>query len=34
LLNRVIRKILSHTVGVLLNIKMNVEPLKLRLLIN
>ena len=34
LMNRIIRKILSHTVGLLLNIKMNVEPLKLRLLVN
>jgi len=34
LMNRIIRKILSHTVGVLLNIKMNIEPLKLRLLVN
>lgn len=34
LLNRIIRKILSHTISVLLNIKMNIEPLKLRLLVN
>jgi len=34
LMNRIIRKILSHTIGVLINIRMNVEPLKLRLLIN
>lgn len=34
LLNRIIRKILSHTLGVLLNRKMNVDPLKLRLLVN
>jgi IS5 family transposase len=34
LLNRIIRKILSHAIGVLLNVKMNNEPLKLRLLVN
>ena len=34
LMNRIIRKILSHTVCVLLNIKKNIEPLKLRLLVN
>jgi len=34
LINRIIRKILSHTISVLLNIKMNIEPLKLRLLVN
>jgi IS5 family transposase len=34
LMNRIIRKILSHTISVLLNIKMNIEPLKLRLLVN
>ena len=34
LLNRIIRKILSHTISVLLNIKMNIEPLRLRLLVN
>jgi len=33
LINRIIRKILSHTVCVLLNIKMNIDPLKLRLLV-
>jgi hypothetical protein len=33
LMNRIIRKILSHTVSVLMNIKMNIEPLKLRLLV-
>ena len=34
LMNRIIRKILSHTVSVLMNIRMNIEPLKLRLLVN
>jgi IS5 family transposase len=34
LLNRIIRKILSHTVGIVLNMKMNIQPLKLRLLVN
>jgi IS5 family transposase len=34
LMNRIIRKILSHTICVLINIKMNIEPLKLRLLVN
>lgn len=34
LMNRIIRKILSHTISVLLNIKMNIEPLRLRLLVN
>ena len=34
LMNRIIRKILSHTVSVVLNIRMNVDPLKLRLLVN
>lgn len=34
LMNRIIRKILSHTICVLLNIKMNIDPLKLRLLVN
>jgi hypothetical protein len=34
LMNRIIRKILSHTVCVLMNIKMNNDPLKLRLLVN
>jgi hypothetical protein len=34
LLNRIIHKILSHTVCVVLNIKMNIDPLKLRLLVN
>lgn len=34
LMNRIIRKILSHTIAVLLNLKMNIEPLKLRLLVN
>jgi len=34
LMNRIIRKILSHTISVLMNIKMNIEPLKLRLLVN
>jgi len=34
LMNRIIRKILSHTVSVLLNIKMSIEPLKLRLLVS
>jgi hypothetical protein len=34
LLNRIIRKILSHTVGVVLNMKMNIQPLKIRLLVN
>ena len=34
LMNRIIRKILSHTISVLINIRMNVEPLKLRLLVN
>ena len=34
LMNRIIRKILSHTISILLNIKMNIEPLKLRLLVN
>ena len=34
LLNRIIRKILSHTISVLLNLKLNIEPLKLRLLVN
>ena len=34
LMNRIIRKILSHTICVLMNIKMNIEPLKLRLLVN
>jgi len=34
LLNRIIRKILSHTIGVLSNLKMNIDPLKLRLLVN
>lgn len=34
LLNRIIRKILSHTICVLLNLKIHVDPLKLRLLVN
>jgi len=34
LLNRITRKILSHTIGVLSNLRMNIEPLKLRLLVN
>lgn len=34
LMNRIIRKILSHTIGVLINMKLNIEPLKLRLLVN
>ena len=34
LLNRIIRKILSHAICVLLNLKLNIEPLKLRLLVN
>lgn len=34
LFNRIIRKILSHTICVVLNIKMNIDPLKLRLLVN
>jgi hypothetical protein len=34
LLNRIIRKILSHTLGVVLNMKMNIDPLRLRLLVN
>ncbi len=34
LMNRIIRKILSHTIGVCINIMRNVEPLKLRLLVN
>ena len=34
LVNRIIRKILSHTIGVFMNMKMNIEPLKLRLLVN
>jgi len=34
LMNMIIRKILSHTICVLLNIKMNIDPLKLRLLVN
>ena len=34
LMNCIVRKILSHTVGVYLNIMRNVEPLKLRLLVN
>jgi hypothetical protein len=34
LLNRVIRKILSHTACVFLNLKLNIDPLKLRLLVN
>ena len=34
LVNRIIRKILSHTVCVVLNMKMNIDPLKLRLLIS
>lgn len=34
LLNRITRKILSHTLGVVLNMKMNIEPLKLRLLVS
>jgi IS5 family transposase len=34
LLNRIIRKILSHTTCVLLNLKLNMAPLKLRLLVN
>jgi len=34
LMNRIIRKILSHTVCVLMNIRMNVDPLKLRLHVN
>jgi hypothetical protein len=33
LMNRIIRKILSHTIGVLLNAKVNSQPLKLRLLV-
>jgi hypothetical protein len=33
LVNRIIRKILSHTIGVYINIKSNVEPLRLRLLV-
>ena len=33
LMNRMIRKILSHTVSVLINVRMNIEPLKLRLLV-
>jgi IS5 family transposase len=34
LLSRIIRKILSHTVCVFLNLKLNIDPLKLRLLVN
>ena len=34
LTNRIIRKILSHAIYVLLNIKMNIELLKLRLFVN
>ena len=34
LMNRIIRKILSHTMGVYINIMHNVGPLKLRLLVN
>ena len=34
LMNRIIRKILSHTVSVLMNMRINTEPLKLRLLVN
>lgn len=34
LINRIIRKILSHTMCVLLNLKLNNDPLKLRLLVN
>ena len=34
LMNRIIRKVLSHTIGVYINIMRNVEPLKLRLLVN
>lgn len=34
LLNRIIRKILSHTIGVWLNLKFNHDALKLRLLVN
>ncbi len=34
LMNRIIRKILSHTIGVYINIMRNVEPLRLRLLVN
>jgi IS5 family transposase len=34
LMNRIIRKILSHTISVLMNLKMNNESLKLRLLVN
>lgn len=34
LMNRITRKILSHTIGVCINIMRNVEPLKLRLLVN
>jgi len=33
LLNRIIRKILSHTIGVWLNLQLNQDPLKLRLLV-
>jgi len=34
LFNRIIRKILSHTMCVFLNLKLNMDPLKLRLLVN
>lgn len=34
LMNRIIRKILSHTIGVFMNMQLNIEPLKLRLLVN
>jgi len=34
LLNRITRKILSHTISILINIRMNTEPLKLRLFVN
>jgi hypothetical protein len=32
--NRIIRKILSHTCGVLLNLKLNRDPLKLKALVD
>jgi hypothetical protein len=34
LMNRIIRKILSHTISVLMNLRMNNESLKLRLLVS
>jgi len=34
LMNRIIRKVLSHTISVLMNIRMSIDPLKLRLLVN